>query len=401
MVFSLVICFYYLNLSILSLFSSKEFFSYSFILLFFSCFYPMISVIGAGPAGSFASFNLAKQGFRVSLFEKNKRVGFPVQCTGLVTSSINRLVKLDSDIIINKVKKVRVFSDNKELFLKFKKPNFVLDRAGFDRFLADLAQSSGVRLFLNHRFLYNKSNRIVTSKGSFSFDFLVGADGPLSAVAKSNGLFTDRRFLFGLQARARLKNDNVVEFFPGVASLAWVVPEDNNVVRIGLLAESNLRHLFYDFIKSRSVKKKNILGFQAGVVPVYDPKLKAQKSNVFLVGDAAAQVKASTGGGIVQALTAARALSVSFANNLSYEKEWRKCLAWDLRLHLFLRRVLDRFRPGDWDLLLSLLNKRSCKSVLGSVDRDFPSMLLFRLLFHEPRLVYFARFLLPFQKKTF
>ncbi|MEM4264021.1 MAG: NAD(P)-binding protein, partial [Candidatus Woesearchaeota archaeon] len=43
----------------------------------------MISIIGAGPVGSFAAYLLAKAGFEVSIFEEHEKIGLPVQCTGL------------------------------------------------------------------------------------------------------------------------------------------------------------------------------------------------------------------------------------------------------------------------------------------------------------------------------
>ena len=71
-------------------------------------------------------------------------------------------------------------------------------------------------------------------------------------------------------------------------------------------------------------ENKGIIEYQAGLIPVYNPRQKAQKENILLIGDAAAQVKATTGGGIIQGLTAAECAANSISENISYEKAWRE-----------------------------------------------------------------------------
>ena len=39
-----------------------------------------VVVIGAGPAGSVAARNLAREGHKVLLLEKRERIGYPVRC---------------------------------------------------------------------------------------------------------------------------------------------------------------------------------------------------------------------------------------------------------------------------------------------------------------------------------
>jgi len=62
----------------------------------------MISIIGAGPSGSYLAFLLAKSGKKVQIFEEHSSVGRPVQCTGIVTSSISRFIRLKKEFVINR-----------------------------------------------------------------------------------------------------------------------------------------------------------------------------------------------------------------------------------------------------------------------------------------------------------
>ena len=72
----------------------------------------MISIIGAGPAGSHLAYLLAKKGQEVNIYEDHKSIGNPVQCTGLVTDSIHQILKLPKKVIVNKITGFKVFSKN-------------------------------------------------------------------------------------------------------------------------------------------------------------------------------------------------------------------------------------------------------------------------------------------------
>ena len=53
----------------------------------------MIAIVGAGPAGSYLGHLLAKEGKDVCIFEEHSRIGSPVQCTGIVTHSIEKFLE--------------------------------------------------------------------------------------------------------------------------------------------------------------------------------------------------------------------------------------------------------------------------------------------------------------------
>ena len=291
-------------------------------------------------------------------------------------------------ITINKVRgelKMGMYTD-----IKFKNPNIILNRKKFDQHLTNLAINAGAKLHLNHKFLHNTRNKTITNKATVKHDFIIGADGPLSPVAKANNLFKNRKFWVGFQARVKLKNNNIIEFFPNIGTLAWIVPENKDIVRIGLLAKNNIKHLFNNLIKNR-IKNKDIIEFQGGLVPIYNPKQRLQKNNIYLVGDAATQVKATTGGGIIQSLTAAKILANTIKTD--YEKQCKKHIAKDLKIHLLMRQTMNKFKNKDWDLV-NLFKKQSNKQILENFDRDYPSKFLLKLIMKEPRLLYFSRFLL-------
>ena len=247
----------------------------------------MITVVGAGPAGAYAGYLLAKAGQDVTILEEHDIIGSPIQCTGIVTQSINNIVPVRKDTIINTIRTARIYSAHRKVEVDMKHPNYILDRTTFDGSIAAMAQDAGAHIQTHTKFLGNTGKEVRTSTGTFSSDYIIGADGPLSIVAKSNNLFTGRKPWLGLQATAKLDNDNAIEFYTHHGEFSWVVPEDESTVRIGIMAYDNARDIFRSFVKKRLGENPKLLCHQGGLVPVYNPKPRAQNGNVFLVGDAA------------------------------------------------------------------------------------------------------------------
>ncbi len=361
----------------------------------------MISIIGAGPAGSAVAYLLAKAGKDVTIYEEHGSVGEPVQCTGIVTSALNKLVKPSPEFIVNEIRYARIYSPaRKNIEIKMAKPNIIIDRWAFDNYLCDKALAAGAKLALNSRFLGFSGDKLrIKDKqnqksASIAGSVVIGADGPLSSVARSAGIFGSRELLTGMQAVAYMKNDNAVEFYPYISTFGWVVPENQGRVRIGVLGKHNTVASFKKLLKLKGIKDKHIIEKQGGIVPIYNNRLRTYSSSlnrrVYLVGDAAAQVKATTGGGIVQALIAAKCLADSIIQNKDYEKEWKKELGRDLWLHLAARRVMDKFSSKDWNRMIEIFSKPKNMKLLEKIDRDNPSRLFLKLAMQEPGLWRFA-----------
>lgn len=363
----------------------------------------MIYIIGAGPAGNFLAYNLAKNNHEVIVFEEHKEIGKPVQCTGLVTHHIKEALqllnfdKIKNEFIINTINKTRVFSpDNNSVEIELK-DNYILNRSKFDLFLSEKAKNEGAKYFLGHCFAGHKNKRLLFEKKNKikkielkKDDFIVGCDGPLSKTAKTFGLYGERKFFYGIQAVMKMKNNNIIDFYPYIKDLGWLVPENENTARIGIVARKNANLIFKNFIKRF---KGKIIEKQAGLVPIYNSKQKTQKNNVFLLGDAALMVKATTGGGIIEGLIAAKALSDSIVGNKNYEREWRKSIGKELDTHLKIRNVINSFSKKDWNNLIKLTGQEKVRNILKKYDREYPTKLLIELLKTEPRFILYAKYL--------
>jgi geranylgeranyl reductase family protein len=354
----------------------------------------MIGIIGGGPVGSYAAYLLAKKE-KVKVFEEHSSVGLPVQCTGLTTEALNSIIKVRKSFLVNEISRVKIFSPNGNFInVKLKNKNFVIDRMKFDRNLARMAKDRGVDFFLNHKFVgftKSKSGLKLKFKGrkDFVVERLIGADGPMSVVAKSAGIFGKRRFIIGLQARVSSNFEkDLINFYLDKRGFRWIVPESEKVARVGIASYDNPNLYFKDFLKR--LNKYKVREYHSGIIPLYSPNIISQKGNVYLVGDAATQVKATTFGGLVPGLICAEELSKAILENKSYQKLWKKRIGKDLLLGLFLRKKLDRFSNENYNKLISLFKKKSLRKIIESNDRDFPSKFLFKLLIKEPRLLRFV-----------
>ena len=213
----------------------------------------MIVIVGAGPVGAQLAFELAQAGEKVALCEDHAVVGEPISCTGLVTKSILEVIskqELDA-VCLNTLSAVDVIAPGGRT-LRIPTQEFVLDRAALDRLLVKKAVDAGAQLLLSHRYVgYKDKTAVFTNNGQqvkLQADTIVGADGPLSDVAKSAGIYGRRKFYVGLQATIRRACDKTVfstQFGDAAPDFfAWSVPESDMLSRVGVASQTDGRRLF-------------------------------------------------------------------------------------------------------------------------------------------------------------
>ncbi len=368
-----------------------------------------ISIIGGGPAGNYTAYLLAKKGHSVRVYEKDAQIGLPVQCTGILSDYFLTLMEPKQDFVENIIEKTRIYSPNgKHIELKIKK-NYVICRKKFDNYLADLAKKAGAKYYLNHSFKSfekgkEKNRLIVRLKNKekeihSECDILIGADGPLSPVAKTTGMFDERQFFIGTQIETRLKKDNCVEFYPYLGCYAWIVPKNKETVRIGVVAYKKSPELFRKFASDKlgKIYVKKTFENQSGIIPVFNPKIKVQKDNIYLVGDAATFVKATSGGGINQSLKASRILADCIDKKKDYNKEWKKIMYRELLAHLIIHKMMLKFNEEDWNALIESFSSLKMKKILYSESRDRLLHMLFKIAIADPSLFRYVRYF-PFEE---
>lgn len=178
-----------------------------------NCSHYDVGIIGAGPAGSFCAYLLAKQGFRVILVEASPSFKRKVCGEYLCPAGVKLLQQygfgeyLDQHFLpiygmklvapsFRSVKTYFASSDSKNAY------GISTPRDHFDRFLAQEAEKAGATVLLKKRALHFQQqppfwNVHFSDQTQFSCKLLIGADGRRSVVAKH------------LKLKAQLQNSRV------------------------------------------------------------------------------------------------------------------------------------------------------------------------------------------------
>jgi digeranylgeranylglycerophospholipid reductase len=383
-----------------------------------------IVVVGAGPAGSMAARAAAKAGAKVLLLDKRRELGVPVQCgEALAEEPLRDLgIKPDPRWIAGEVNAVRLISPSgievsiAEKSVVHGKVGFVLDRKIFDKHLAMLAAKEGadVRVGTLVDGLLMDGKKIAGVKAS-SFDgrmevraeVVIAADGVVSKVArwagvntalKPNDIESCAQFqMVGID----VKSPEVMEFYFGSkitpGGYAWIFPKGEEMANVGIgVLGSRMQcpaiEYLKNFVDSRpELKKGRVIEINGGGVPVGGPIPKTVKENLLIVGDAARQVNALTGGGIDSAMragdiageVAAKAVAsgeVSEKKLMEYEKRWRELMGKRLERYLKAKDVLLSMSDDELDRLAKALqgvefDKISLTDMLKVLTKVNPKLL--------------------------
>lgn len=356
-----------------------------------------IAIIGAGPAGNYTAWLLAKAGYDVTIYEEHPEPGLPIQCTGILTSDLQQYLELNEEYIINRMNSVQAFAPNGKMF-EAKCNDIIVCRHKFDKYLLKKAIEAGAKLETGTRFITYSNNEIILIKNNKeskrTADILIGADGPASKVSKIINKNINTTFYIGVQATVKGNFEpHKYQVYLGTICpefFGWVVPENKNQARIGLATKKTPLLYFKKFLEKLGYKEKDLIDRQGGLFPCYNPYLKLQKNNIYLIGDAATTIKSTTGGGIIPSLEAAKTLVECIQEDYKKDLFNKKLKRKKLWLHLVLRRFLDQFSDEDYNKLIEILNQTNAQETFGRYTRDNPLQLLAALIFKHPQLIVFG-----------
>ncbi|HEY2459185.1 MAG TPA: NAD(P)/FAD-dependent oxidoreductase [Candidatus Acidoferrum sp.] len=359
-----------------------------------------VVVVGGSAAGFYTAAKLARGGRKVRVIE-SKRTLEPAPRRLIVTSHFREQMGASAnESILNEIRRFELFTDGRSAQVALSKPDLIIERAKLIPGLAREAQQAGADISFDTRFQGLSPNargvRLeVESKGlreEIHTTHVVGADGASSRVARTAG-WPPVETVPLVQAIVRLPKDcpqdtTRVWFVPDdTPYFYWLIPESADRAALGVIGEDGrdtARCL------SRFLEKKNMepLEWQGARIPVYRKwipvKRRVGNGEVYLVGDAAAQVKVSTVGGIVTGFRGALGVAQSILEN-GRGSELRT-LRRELDTHLLLRRTMHHFQQKDYSQMVDLLNDGT-RNTLSAVNRDESTRLLWNVLRKQPRLV--------------
>lgn len=379
-----------------------------------------VLIIGAGPIGCSVAQRVSKEGFSVAVIEEHREIGEPVQCSGLVTKRVLEFLP-DERSLLNTVKGAEVFSPGGHRLVigGRSKKAVVLDRAMFDRHMAEAASRDGAEMQLDTQAVAAKRTSDAveatlihgkkTSKATCKI--LVGADGVKSNVAKWFGLSRPKITVSGFQAEMvggdfdedfvslYVGNDVAPGFF------SWIIPA-GDTIRVGLCVRKGSAYEYFNrFLENPLIAKRleetEPISYQAGMIP-FGLSKRTAADNVVIVGDAACQVKATSGGGLYTGLaSAAECAKVlvnalesedhSHASLITYEKMWFEKVGKELKRDVMLHQAFSKLSDKKFEKIFDLVDRRDILDLVTERgDIDYPSKLGWRLVKMEPRLLRFA-----------
>lgn len=285
-----------------------------------------VAIVGAGVAGAYLSGLLAEKGHPNLLFDHLAPYEKP--CGGGVTSkTIREFPFLDSKKIAKKIIHSIEFVSPKGRAYTFSLPTpfYVFSRKELSRFLIDKAIQLGAKFTPEKVVRVERRRRrwkVVSDKGNYSADLLVGADGVKSLLRRQLWRNFDPRDL-SLAVLSYIKGDFEgkarVRFISGVEGYIWWFPRQGNAsVGIGSplgqmdshQQETILREFISECIPSKGTKPVSL---KWALVPsLRAEELSRQRftgESWALVGDAAGVVDSITREGTYYALKSAQLLA--------------------------------------------------------------------------------------------
>ena len=370
-----------------------------------SKYHPLVrqaAIVGGSAAGFFTAYLLARAGRKVQVLERAEQLD-PTPRTLIVTSRMRDLLgPLGESSVVNEIRQFELFTDGRSATVPLKRPDLIIERASLIRSLAVQAERVGAKTLLGRRFLKLEGNhRGISlqlergqdgSREELHAESVVGADGAASKVAEAAG-WPKHQTVPLVQAIVRLPDE-----FPTDTVRVWFIPEDTPYFywlipgsptqgALGLIGEDGqeTRRALESFLAKHRFTP---LAYQGARIPVYRGWVPVDRQigagRVYLVGDAAGQVKVTTVGGIVTGLRGALGVAEAILNG-GHSRELR-ALRRELDVHLLVRRTLHRFQQADYSRLVDLLNVSARKS-LGQYTRDEAIRVLWNLCLSQPRLL--------------
>ena len=372
-----------------------------------------VVVIGGGPVGSYVAFKLAGMGYGVVVVERKERLGEPVCCTGIISRECVNSFAIDDSVILGWANGARLISPSGRLLNLWRQETqaCIVDRATFDMATVSRAQGMGVEYVLNSPVRAIKVRgdgvRIEATRQGEGLNFearaVVMATGFSSRLVEGAGLGKVGDFVVGAQAEVETLGVNEVEVYFGQeiapGFFAWLVPTSSPRALVGLLSRRSpglyLKKLMSSLLAQGKIASAEVKPCYRGIS--LKPLPRTYGNRLVAVGDAAGQVKPTTGGGIYYGLLCAdiaadnlhRALEsddLSAKNLANYERGWRRKLGQELKIGYYARKLYERLSDRQIDWMFDIIKSNGIDEALLKADDlsfDWHHQTVLRLLGHR------------------
>jgi digeranylgeranylglycerophospholipid reductase len=355
-------------------------------------------IIGAGPVGSYLARRLGELGYKVLVLDKKSGAGQDVCCTGIISKECLSLLSAEINLSGRPARSVRfVAPSGKSLKLSRRdEVAYIVDRVALEQALVTRAEAAGVRYVFGSEVIdvaHTAGAVRVTAdcggrKTLFEAEIAVIAAGFGSPLPARLGLGEIKNYVIGCQAEVGITDIEETEVYldrrlcPG--GFSWLVPVGDNRGLVGQLTYNNPKRHFKKLLATLRTKGKisaNEVAPDYRLIPLR-PLPKTYADRLLVVGEAAGQVKPTTGGGIyyglICAAIAADTLHEAFESGdfsyhrlASYQKKWRSTLGKELKAGYWANRLYRMLGNSQIEGIYNLVSRNGMPQFIAGMD-DFP-----------------------------
>ena len=357
-----------------------------------------VAVVGGGPIGSYTAYRLAEKGFEVCVLDEKKIISEKVICSGIISKEAFRRFDLPRESILTDIDSFRFVSPGGQT-LEYKHQGpfaHIVDREKFNEDIMEKAVGKGVQIYLSQRVdEIKKSSDFYTvfhNNMKLHSKTVILATGIKYDLHSSSGLGKPSKFLYGSQIEipwsmpiSTIEIHVGQSFAPG--SFGWIAPLHKNLSRLGVIVEAKGKQWLIRMLRDRlNYPLTKIDVSKIKLKPIaYDPVVPSVNGRVLAVGEAAGQVKATTGGGIFFGLLCSDIAVDKLTTTLrgkyvlnEYEIAWQNALHSELRIGTELRKIAGTLDDKTIEDLFQFMKKNRVlmKLILPRIKYDFHSNFL-------------------------
>lgn len=265
-----------------------------------------VAIIGSGPSGASAAFELSKSGISTVIIEKETLPRYKTCGGGLVFRGLKMMPFDISSVVEKEFYAIDTYFSKKHPCITTRRKEPIVSmvmRDAFDNLIVEKARNNGVTLLQNHKVVditFGDIQTIHTTEGDITAKFIIAADGALSPIAKITGWKETRTIIPALEYEIevpaadfeRLSNDARFDIDAIPYGYGWCFPKKNHLsIGVAVVVKTNkkinLKEYYAEYLKTLGITeilKEEGHGFVIPVAPRTDTFVQ---KNVFLTGDSA------------------------------------------------------------------------------------------------------------------